>query len=151
MTTSYRHDNTNSPLLNAARGTSSDYTIDQVRDVAKHPNVTCSHKVADPGQLNYLSFSVLFGSKRVVITAVEVTVRLAKITFTNVRDKRRYTVTFVSKKGLRLVRISVALSGAMLNMKFGARLCMYGPKSMFKAASGFASALHRQQHCQWAK
>lgn len=99
-----------------------DYTIDQVRAVAKRPNVTCSRKFADPGQLNYPSFSVLFGSKRIVrytrqltnvgaagsvyaVTvmgppAVEVTVKPPKLVFAKVGDRRSYTVTFVSKKGM---------------------------------------------------
>ncbi|GFS38532.1 subtilase family protein [Actinidia rufa] len=98
-----------------------DYTIQQVRAVAKHPNITCRRKFADPGQLNYPSFSVLFAKSKVVrytreLTnvgaagsvyevavdgppTVAVTVKPARLVFRNVGDKLRYTVTFVSKKG----------------------------------------------------
>ncbi|PSS02029.1 Subtilisin-like protease [Actinidia chinensis var. chinensis] len=98
-----------------------DYTIQQVQAVAKHPNITCRRKLADPGQLNYPSFSVLFAKSKVVrytreLTnvgaagsvyevavdgppTVAVTVKPARLVFRNVGDKLRYTVTFVSKKG----------------------------------------------------
>ncbi|XP_057507198.1 subtilisin-like protease SBT1.8 [Actinidia eriantha] len=97
------------------------YTIQHVQAVAKRPNVTCHSKFADPGQLNYPSFSVLFAKSRVVrytreLTnvgaagsvyqlavdgppTVAVTVNPARLVFRNVGDKLRYTVTFVSKKG----------------------------------------------------
>ncbi|KAF7848920.1 hypothetical protein BT93_L1445 [Corymbia citriodora subsp. variegata] len=97
------------------------YTVDQVRAVAKRPSVTCSRKFADPGQLNYPSFSIWFGSKKVVRytrqltnvgaagsvyavtvmgpSAVQVTVKPTKLVFAKVGDKRSYTVTFVSKRG----------------------------------------------------
>ena len=32
----------------------------------KCPNVTCSIKFSDPSQLNYPSFSIVFGNKKVV-------------------------------------------------------------------------------------
>lgn len=98
-----------------------DYTVEHIQTIVKRPNITCLKKFADPGQLNYPSFSVLFGKKRVVrytreLTnvgsarsiyevavngppAISVTVKPARLVFKNVGDKLRYTVTFVSKKG----------------------------------------------------
>ena len=158
MTTAYTHDNTNSPLRDAASGSFSSpmahgaghvdpqkalspglvydastsdyiaflctlrYTPQQIQLIAKHPNVTCSRKFHDPGQLNYPSFSVVFESKRVVRytriltnvgeadsvydvvatgpeSLVGITVKPTKLVFKNVGDRQRYTVTFVSKKG----------------------------------------------------
>ncbi|KAF7850202.1 hypothetical protein BT93_L5748 [Corymbia citriodora subsp. variegata] len=98
-----------------------DYTIDHVKAIVKRPNVTCSRKFSDPGELNYPSFSVVFDDKKVVrytreltnvgttgsaynvsVTGpsmVGVTVKPMRLIFPKVGDKRRYTVTFVSKKG----------------------------------------------------
>lgn len=99
-----------------------DYSSDQIQLIAKRPNVSCSRKYSDPGQLNYPSFSVLFGSKRVVrytrtltnvgapgsvydvavtgpSSLVGITVKPKKLVFRTVGEKQRYTVTFVSKKG----------------------------------------------------
>lgn len=98
-----------------------DYTVEMVQIVAKRPNVTCARKFRDPGQLNYPSFSVLFGRSRVVrytreLTNVDVagatykvsveapanvvaTVKPSTLVFKNVGDKQRYTVTFVTQKG----------------------------------------------------
>ncbi|XP_059634729.1 subtilisin-like protease SBT1.8 [Cornus florida] len=97
------------------------YTIDHVQAIAKRPNITCSRKFSDPGQLNYPSFSVLFGRSRVVrytrvltnvgaagsvynvvVDAppmVGVVVKPTRLVFRNVGEKQRYTVTFVSRKG----------------------------------------------------
>lgn len=158
MTTAYTHDNTKSPLRDAAGGSFSspwahgaghvdpqkalspgllydasvsdyiaflcsvDYSPEQIQLIAKRPNVTCSTKYSDPGQLNYPSFSVVFGNKRVVrytrtltnvgapgsaydVTAtgpsslVGITVKPTKLVFGKEGENRRYTVTFVSKKG----------------------------------------------------
>lgn len=110
-----------------------DYSIPHIQTIVKHPNVTCSKKFADPGQLNYPSFSILFGKSRVarytreltnvgaagsvyevVINApstVGVTVNPTKLTFKNVGDKLRYTVTFVSKKGMN--RMGKSLFGSI--------------------------------------
>ncbi|KAF5748419.1 hypothetical protein HS088_TW04G00373 [Tripterygium wilfordii] len=96
-----------------------DYTIEQVRTIVKHPNITCSKKFEDPGQLNYPSFSVIFDRKRVVrytreltnvgapgsvyqvaITkpaTVDVQVKPTRLIFKSVGEKQRYTVTFVAK------------------------------------------------------
>nr|GMC63603.1 subtilisin-like protease SBT1.8 [Ipomoea batatas] len=126
MTTAYARDNTNSPLRQAedyaistpwAYGSghvdphkalspglvydirlsqyirflcSLDYAAEHIQAIVKRPNITCDKKFADPGQLNYPSFSVLFGKSRVP----------AKLFFKNVGDRLRYTVTFVSKKGV---------------------------------------------------
>lgn len=97
------------------------YAIEHIQSIAKRPNITCSRKFSDPGQLNYPSFSVLFGKSRVVrytreltnvgaagsiyqaaIEApptVTVTVKPSRLVFKNVGEKQRYTITFVSKKG----------------------------------------------------
>lgn len=99
-----------------------DYTIQHIRTIVKRPNVTCSRKFSDPGQLNYPSFSVLFAGKRIVrytrkvtnvgaansvyeaaVTGpsnVAVTVKPRKLVFTKVGERKRYTITFVSKKGM---------------------------------------------------
>lgn len=158
MTTAYTHDNTNSPLRDAADNSYSNawahgaghvdpqkalspglvyeitpqgyigflcslgYATEHIQTIVKRPNITCSRKSSDPGQLNYPSFSVLFGKSRVVRysreltnvgaagsiyqvavqvpASVTATVEPARLVFGNVGDKQRYTVTFVSKKGL---------------------------------------------------
>lgn len=101
------------------------YTIEHVQLIAKHQNVTCSRKLSSAGQLNYPTFSVVFGKSRVVrytreltnvgpagsvydvkVDAPEtigVTVKPSRLEFRNVGDKVRYTVTFVSKKGVSQV------------------------------------------------
>ncbi|XP_030489550.2 subtilisin-like protease SBT1.8 [Cannabis sativa] len=98
-----------------------DYTLDHVQSIAKHRNVTCSKKWSDPGALNYPSFSVIFGNKRVVrytrqltnvgaagsvynLTVdappmVNVSVKPTKLVFKTVGQKLRYTVTFVAARG----------------------------------------------------
>lgn len=98
-----------------------DYTVEMIQVVVKRPNVTCARKFRDPGQLNYPSFSVLFGKSRVVrysreLTNVDavgsvykvsvetpknvmVTVKPSTLAFKKVGDKQRYTVTFVLAKG----------------------------------------------------
>ncbi|KAK6139683.1 hypothetical protein DH2020_026571 [Rehmannia glutinosa] len=102
-----------------------DYTIEMIQVVVKRPNVTCARKFRDPGQLNYPSFSVVFGKSRVVRytreltnvgaagsvyrvsaeapTNVVVSVKPSNLVFRNVGDKQRYTVTFVSQKGVDLL------------------------------------------------
>ncbi|KAL2553771.1 Subtilase family protein [Forsythia ovata] len=99
-----------------------DYTLEHVQTIVKRSNITCSRKFTDPSQLNYPSFSVLFGKSRVArysreltnvgaarsiyqVTVeapknVVVTVKPSSLVFRNVGDKQRYTVTFVSKKGV---------------------------------------------------
>lgn len=99
-----------------------DYSIEHVQAIVKRPNVTCTKKFSDPGQLNYPSFSVVFGNNRIVrytrqltnvgsagsvyevaVSApsmVSVTVKPRKLVFKNVGDTQRYTVTFVAKKGI---------------------------------------------------
>ncbi|XVF48883.1 hypothetical protein PTKIN_Ptkin03bG0224000 [Pterospermum kingtungense] len=97
------------------------YTIDHVKTIVKRPNVTCSTKFKDPGELNYPSFSVVFGDKRVVRytreltnvgpamsmykvtvngpSTVGISVRPTTLIFRSVGEKKRYTVTFVAKRG----------------------------------------------------
>ncbi|KAK4415768.1 Subtilisin-like protease SBT1.8 [Sesamum alatum] len=99
-----------------------DYTMEMIQAVVKRPNVTCAGKFRDPGQLNYPSFSVVFGKSRVVrytrrLTnvgaagsvyqvsveappTVVVSVKPSNLVFRNVGDRQRYTVTFVSQKGV---------------------------------------------------
>ncbi|CAI9293145.1 unnamed protein product [Lactuca saligna] len=97
------------------------YTMKQVEAVVNRPNVTCSRRFRDPGQLNYPSFSIVFGESRVVrytrrLTnvgpvgdvsyeveveapeGVEVMVRPERVVFKEVGERVRYTVTFVLKK-----------------------------------------------------
>ncbi|XP_061368549.1 subtilisin-like protease SBT1.8 [Gastrolobium bilobum] len=98
-----------------------DYTPEHIQLVVKQPGVNCTMKYSDPGQLNYPSFSVLFGGKRVVRytrtltnvgdagsvyhvavdgpSTVGITVNPTRLVFGKVGEKRRYTATFVSKKG----------------------------------------------------
>ncbi|KAF5175291.1 Subtilisin-like protease SBT1.8 [Thalictrum thalictroides] len=98
-----------------------DYGIEHVKAIVKRPNITCSRKFADPGQLNYPSFSVSFGKKRVVrytriltnvglassvynvnITGpanIVATVKPMKLVYNAVGQKLGYTITFVSKRG----------------------------------------------------
>ncbi|XP_022749980.1 subtilisin-like protease SBT1.8 [Durio zibethinus] len=97
------------------------YTIGHVKTIVKRPNITCSTKFKDPGDLNYPSFSVLFGDKRVVRytreltnvgpaksiyevtvngpSSVGISVKPRILIFMNVGEKKRYTVTFVAKRG----------------------------------------------------
>ncbi|KAL8464069.1 hypothetical protein ACS0TY_033841 [Phlomoides rotata] len=103
-----------------------DYTLDMIQIVVKRPNITCARKFRDPGQLNYPSFSIVFGKSRVVrytreLTNVDnvgavykvsvdappmvvVTVKPSTLVFRKGGDKQRYTVTFVSQKGVNLLR-----------------------------------------------
>ena len=99
-----------------------DYEMEHIQAIVKRPNVTCAKKFSDPGQINYPSFAVLFGKSRVVrytrtLTnvgaagstyevvidappSVTVTVKPSKLVFKKVGERLRYTVTFVSKKGV---------------------------------------------------
>ncbi|XP_039007098.1 subtilisin-like protease SBT1.8 [Hibiscus syriacus] len=99
------------------------YTIDQVNTIVKRPNITCSKSFKDPGELNYPSFSVLFGEKRVVRysreltnvgparsiykvtvngpSSVRISVRPRTLVFRHVGEKKRYTVRFVAKRRKR--------------------------------------------------
>ncbi|XP_009767539.1 subtilisin-like protease SBT1.8 [Nicotiana sylvestris] len=102
-----------------------DYPMDQIQAIVKRVNFTCANKFADAGQINYPSFSVLFGinSTRVVRytrevtnvgaaesvyevaidapSSVTATVKPPKLVFKKVGEKLHYTVTFVSKKGVK--------------------------------------------------
>ncbi|XWS26584.1 hypothetical protein CRYUN_Cryun26dG0043300 [Craigia yunnanensis] len=97
------------------------YTIDHVKTIVKRTNITCSKKFKDPGELNYPSFSVLFGDKRVVRytreltnvgtarsiykvtvngpSSVGISVRPRTLIFRKVGERKRYTVTFVAIRG----------------------------------------------------
>lgn len=98
------------------------YSTDHIQAISQSPNTTCSRRLSDPGNLNYPSFSVVFGgkSRRIVrysreltnvglagsvynLTysgppSVSVTVRPIKLVFKQVGEKLKYTVTFTSKK-----------------------------------------------------
>ncbi|KAK8559026.1 hypothetical protein V6N12_042314 [Hibiscus sabdariffa] len=102
------------------------YTIDHVKTIAKRPNITCSKRFKDPGELNYPSFSVLFGDKRVVRysreltnvgparsiykvgvnapSSVGISVRPRTLVFRHIGEKKRYTVSFVAKRIRSMVR-----------------------------------------------
>lgn len=97
------------------------YTIEHVKAIVKRPNITCTRKFNTPGELNYPSFSVLFGDQRVVRytreltnvgparslynvtvdgpSTVGISVRPKRLLFRTVGEKKRYTVTFVAKNG----------------------------------------------------
>lgn len=98
------------------------YSIDHVQLIVNRPDVNCSIYFADPGELNYPSFSVVFGNKSVVrytrtltnvgepgsvydvavsrTSTVEITVNPNRLVFEKVGEKQTYTVTFVSKRGV---------------------------------------------------
>lgn len=97
-----------------------DYSIAQIQSIVKHPNITCAHRLSDPGQLNYPSFSVIFTKSRVVHytreltnvgaagsayevvvntpSVIDITVDPCKLIFKNVGDKLQYTITVKTKK-----------------------------------------------------
>ncbi|XP_021714988.1 subtilisin-like protease SBT1.8 [Chenopodium quinoa] len=98
-----------------------DYTPLHRQIIAKRPNITCSRKLADPGDLNYPSFSVLFGKSRTIRYTRELTnvgaartlyqvhvdapptvgvkVRPSRLLFRSVGEKKKYTVIFIARKG----------------------------------------------------
>ncbi|KAG1334338.1 putative Subtilisin-like protease SBT1.8 [Cocos nucifera] len=99
-----------------------DYSADHIQAISQSPNTTCSRKLSDPGNLNYPSFSVVFGGKSHKAVkysreltnvglagsvynltysgppSVSVTVRPKKLVFKQVGQKLKYTVIFTSKK-----------------------------------------------------
>ncbi|KAL0374578.1 UNVERIFIED_CONTAM: Subtilisin-like protease SBT1.8 [Sesamum radiatum] len=96
------------------------WTMEMIQAIVKR-NVTCAAKFRDPGQLNYPSFSVCLGSLglwytrrltnvgaagsvyRVSVEApptVVVSVKPSNLVFKKVGDRQRYTVTFISQKGV---------------------------------------------------
>lgn len=105
------------------------YNLQHLKTIVKRPNVTCAKKFSDPGQLNYPSFSVLFGKKRTakytrtltnvgttgstyqvtvdVPSSITATVKPTKMVFSNVGDKLSYTVTFVSSKDASQIGVPV--------------------------------------------
>ncbi|MED6170641.1 hypothetical protein PIB30_033012 [Stylosanthes scabra] len=100
-----------------------DYSQEQLQILIKHSGFNCTKKFSDPGQLNYPSFSVIFGDKRVVrytrrltnvgdagsvyrVTVdappgVSITVKPTRLVFDKVGERKAYTVTFVSNKGAK--------------------------------------------------
>ncbi|KAF7848918.1 hypothetical protein BT93_L1443 [Corymbia citriodora subsp. variegata] len=96
------------------------YTLRQVQSIVRQTNVTCSKKLSDPGQLNYPSFSVVFGPNKKVVrytrevtnvgeaksvyrvaveapSTVAVGVRPRRLVFGMVGEKQRYSATFVAR------------------------------------------------------
>ncbi|KAM7275242.1 hypothetical protein ACFE04_017108 [Oxalis oulophora] len=100
------------------------YSLDQVQAIVKRPNITCSRKFTDPGELNYPSFSIVFNNNKRVVrytriltnvgaphstyhvsvtgpSKVNISVKPKMLTFRSLGEKKRYTVTFVAKKGVK--------------------------------------------------
>lgn len=97
-----------------------DYSIDHIEAISGGSSNNCSHRLSDPGNLNYPSFSVVFGrkSRRYVkynreLTNVgaagsvynlkiigppnvKVSMKPTKLVFNQVGQKLRYKVTFMS-------------------------------------------------------
>ncbi|XP_058108987.1 subtilisin-like protease SBT1.8 [Magnolia sinica] len=92
-----------------------------MQNVVRNTNITCNRTLSDVGDLNYPSFSVLFGNKRRVVkysrevtnvgpaqssynitiggpASFVITVRPTRLSFSKVGQKLRYEVTFVLKK-----------------------------------------------------
>ncbi|KAG4942415.1 hypothetical protein JHK85_047061 [Glycine max] len=98
------------------------YTVDHLRLVVKHPDANCSKKFADPAELNYPSFSLVFGSNKLlrytrtltnvgepgsvydlvlsVPSTVHVTVNPRRLQFRQLGESQTYTVTFLSNRTL---------------------------------------------------
>lgn len=96
------------------------YTVQQIQVITSSASLTCSHKLSTPGNLNYPSFSVVFGQKsRKVVkyqrevtnvglagsvynakvtgpASVSVSIKPQKLVFRQVGQKLRFTVTFKS-------------------------------------------------------
>ncbi|KAL5158503.1 Subtilisin-like protease SBT1.8 [Glycine soja] len=99
-----------------------EYTREHIQLITKRHGVNCTKKFSDPGQLNYPSFSILFGGKRVVRytrvlinvgetgsiynvtvdapSTMTIKVKPTRLVFEKVGERQRYTVTFVSKRGV---------------------------------------------------
>ncbi|WOL12152.1 subtilisin-like protease SBT1.8 [Canna indica] len=99
-----------------------DYSVDHIQAISKSPSNNCTRRLTNPGNLNYPSFSVVFGrkSRRYVkynreLTnvglpssvynvkvigppSVKVSVKPTKLVFNQVGQKLRYKVTFASTK-----------------------------------------------------
>ncbi|KAJ4750415.1 Subtilisin-like protease SBT1.7 [Rhynchospora pubera] len=95
------------------------YSSQHIQVITRRNEVSCANKLSDPGNLNYPSFSVVFGKKRVVkytrevtnvglagsvygvkVTGPEfvgVTVKPTKLVFKRAGQKAKYSVTFISK------------------------------------------------------
>ncbi|XXG81658.1 hypothetical protein AAC387_Pa09g2238 [Persea americana] len=99
------------------------YAPEHVQTIVKQSNFTCSGRLLDPGNLNYPSFSVVFGKSRRVVkysrelmnvglagsvyhvavgspAGVRVIVKPTRLIFGEAGQKLRYSVTFVSKKAV---------------------------------------------------
>ncbi|KAL1319676.1 hypothetical protein HN51_064471 [Arachis hypogaea] len=97
------------------------YTPETIQLIVKNPNVNCSVRFDEAGQLNYPSFSVVFGTKKRAVaytrtltnvgaagsvydvdvdgpSVVAITVKPTRLVFAQVGEKQSYTVTFVSNK-----------------------------------------------------
>lgn len=95
------------------------YNSQHIQVITRRSEVSCANKLSDPGNLNYPSFSVVFGKKRVVkytreVTNVgparsayvvkvsgpefvSVTVKPTKLVFKKSGQKAKYSVIFVSR------------------------------------------------------
>lgn len=95
------------------------YYAQHIQVITRRTKVSCANKLSDPGNLNYPSFSVVFGKKRVVKYTREVTnvgpagsayvvkvsgpefvgvtIKPTKLVFRKPGQKAKYSVTFVSK------------------------------------------------------
>ncbi|KAJ9128538.1 hypothetical protein P3X46_034902 [Hevea brasiliensis] len=101
------------------------YPLKIIQAITNENSNPCSKAFSDPGELNYPSFSVLFGNKTVVqytreLTNVEaakstykvkvirpsnvaVTVKPTELVFNNIGEKKKYRVRFVAKKNSKTV------------------------------------------------
>ncbi|GAB2291607.1 hypothetical protein Dimus_025863 [Dionaea muscipula] len=113
------------------------YGLRNIRMMTRRSKVSCWRKFSDPGELNYPSFSILFGKSRsrivkyqreltnvgqvrlmyrVMVDApsmVGVRVSPAKLVFGKVGEKKKYTVTFQWKKGAAPPKEGVAFGSVM--------------------------------------
>lgn len=99
------------------------YSLDHVKLIVKRPNVNCSTYLSGPGDLNYPSFSVVFGNNSGVVqykrtltnvgeaesvydvavsgpSTVGIIVNPTKLVFEQVGERQTYMVKFISNKDI---------------------------------------------------